>query len=71
MTEVAAVLWAAARSGGFSARGRRTGVYIAQGLVRSSNTGSSSIPRANSLINWQCTLEEQQRVFKKKHEIKL
>lgn len=31
-------------------------VYIAQGLVRSSNTVGSSIPRANSLINWQCTL---------------
>lgn len=33
-----------------------TWAYIAQGLVRSSNTVGSSMPRANSLINWQCTL---------------
>lgn len=31
------------------------GAHIAQGLVTSSNTVISSIPRANSLINWQCT----------------
>lgn len=37
-------------------------VYIAQGLGRSSNTVGSSIPRANSLINWQCTLGENTRV---------
>lgn len=35
------------------------GVYIAQGLVISSKTVTSSMPRANSLINWQCTLEEK------------
>lgn len=41
-------------------------IYIAQGLERSSNTGSSSIPRANSLINWPCTLRKQQKLFLKR-----
>lgn len=40
------------------------GVYIAHGLVISSNTAISSIPRANSLINWQCTLTSMAVWFK-------
>lgn len=40
-------------------------IYIALGLVKSSNTVGSSIPRAKSLINWQCTLGG-----KREHNIK-
>lgn len=49
------------RGGGGGVGGGRGGGgldYIAHGLVRSSNTAGSSIPRANSLINWQCTLKK-------------
>lgn len=43
-------------------------VYIAQGLARSSKTVGSSIPRANSLINWQCTLGNRKIKLSKAHK---
>lgn len=48
--------------------GAGAGVYIAQGLVRSSNTVGSSIPRANSLINWQCTLGNRRNTLSVAHD---